>query len=208
MSTYVDDCYAIIHANPNNIWAKIEQYINKMNRYFNNNRLQMNTKKTNVMIIKNNNDVIEEQIIINNNTIRNLSKLTVLGIVFNNKLDWNSHLQEGKGLIFQLKQRLNSIKLISKYISQNFAKQLANGILISKINYNLEVWGCTNKTNLNKINKIILDSAKTVLGTSAIGQTNEWVLKQLNWMNITAKYEHSAQNTVYKFLNSNNNHIF
>ena len=122
--------YSILKSNNGNIWNKIEEYIIKMNLYYNNNRLQMNTMKTKVMIISNNNEDLENSIKIKDHTIKNSNNITVLGTVINNKLNWNSHVLDGKGLLYQLKQRLNSIRLISKYISQNFAKQIANAILI------------------------------------------------------------------------------
>ena len=51
INTYVDDCYAVIETRKKNIWKKIERYIETMNRYYTNNKLQMNIKKTLVMIL-------------------------------------------------------------------------------------------------------------------------------------------------------------
>ena len=116
----------------------------------------MNVTKTNVMLITNNQDEKKQTIEVNGNIVKNDNKIKVLGITINNNLDWNSHINEGKGLIYQLKQRYNSLKLIANKVSLNFAKQLSNAILISKLNYNIEVWGKTTIGNLNKIYKILL----------------------------------------------------
>ena len=112
----------------------------------------MNVTKTNVMVISDQIEDLENNIIIDNNYIRNQENIKILGTTLNNKLNWNSHILEGKGaLLSQLKQRLNSIKVISKYISRSFAKQMTNALLLSKINYNIDIWGGTTKHNLNKI---------------------------------------------------------
>ena len=180
-----------------------------MNDYYTNNRLQMNMKKTNVMIISNFKEDLNDSITINGSTIRNLDKIIILGIAINSKLEWNSHILEGRSsLLFQLKQRLNSIRLISRYISINFAKQLANALFISKVNFNIEVWGNTTNAIRKKLDKTMLDVAKLVLGKTVIGRTQEWIFKQLNWMNIKTKYENAVQNTVFKILNTDNDHFF
>ena len=98
-------------------------------------------RKTLVMIISKNKEEKEEQININGEIIEHKKKIKILGTTINENLDWNSHLNEGpSSLISQLKQRLNSLKIIVKMISQKFARQLANAILISKLNYNIGVW--------------------------------------------------------------------
>ena len=62
------------------------------------------------MIISQFKEDMENNIIINGTTIRNLNKIRILGTTISNKLDWNSHITEVKeSLIYQLKQRLNSI---------------------------------------------------------------------------------------------------
>ena len=119
-----------------------------MNKYFINNRLQMNVKKTIVMIISKNKEEKEDKIEVNGEVIKHNRTIKILGTTMNENLDWNSHLNEGNSsLISQLKQRLNSLKIIAKIVSQKFARQLANAILISKLNYNIGVWGNTSNTN-------------------------------------------------------------
>ena len=138
MNTYVDDCFAVLTTdiNNNNIWKMIEAYILKMNDYYINNMLQMNIKKTLVMIITNNIEETNKQMEINGNIIKHNKYIKILGTTINEKLNWNTHINEGRGsLISQLKQRLNSLKLIIQKISQNFTKQIANALLISKLNY-------------------------------------------------------------------------
>ena len=51
---YVDDIYAIIQTKNEDIWPNIRKYIEKMQRYYDGNKLVINVDKTQVMIIKNN----------------------------------------------------------------------------------------------------------------------------------------------------------
>ena len=209
MNCYVDDCYAIIFTKGNKIWTIIEQYIRRMNQYYINNQLKMNMKKTMVMIFTNKLEEKEKYITIDGNIIKHDKKIKILGIMFNEDLKWNCHINEGsQSLISQLKQRLNSLKLISKTISQRFARQMANALIMSKIFYNIEIWGDTTLTNRKKINKIIYDAAKTVIGTASIGRTNKWLLNEMKWFDIEKCHENAVQNYTYKMINSSNNHYF
>ena len=88
-NTYVDDCFSVITSNKNKLWNKIEDYIKKMNNYYLNNRLQMNIKKTLVMIISNMKEEHEEQLIIYGNVIKHNNMIKILGITFNDQLNWN-----------------------------------------------------------------------------------------------------------------------
>ena len=209
MNTYVDDCYSVLTTKKNNIWKKIKNYIITMNNYYTNNRLQMNVKKTNVMVISNDKIDLENSIEVNGNNIKHVNIIKVLGNTFNCNLNWNSHINEGRGsLVFQLKQRLNSLKVIANKVILNFSKQLANAILISKLNYNIEVWGDTSLSNLNKIDKIMLNAAKLVLGNKCLGRTNKWIMDNMKWTKTKEKYENAMTNSIYKTINSKNYHYF
>ena len=111
-------------------------------------------------------------------------------------------------LISQLKQRLNSLKLIAKSVNKKFARQLANALLISKINFNIQIWGNTTKSNINKIDNILYEAARTVLGSEAYGRSKQWLLAQMKWLNTNSNYENSMQNSIFKIINGENEHEF
>ena len=83
INTYVDDCFAILKTdnNNNNIWKMIENYIIIMNDYYTNNMLQMNVKKTLVMIITNNIEETIKQIKINGNNIKHNKTIKIPSLV-------------------------------------------------------------------------------------------------------------------------------
>ena len=169
----------------------------------------MNIKKTLVMILTEDKEEKEQYITINGSNIKHNKKIKILGTIINENLNWNDHINEGSGsLISQFKQRMNSLILISKSISIKFARQMANALLMSKVNYNIEIWGDTSKTNRNKIDNIIYKAANIILGKEAIGRTKEWKLTKLKWLNIETNYRNAMQNSIYRMINSENNHDF
>ena len=42
----------------------------------------------------------------------------------------------------------------------------------------------------------------------ALGRSNKWLLSQLNWLNTNTNYENAMQNSIYKLINSENDHNF
>ena len=68
----------------------------------------------------------------------------LLGVVVNNKLTWQHHLhgnEENSGLIPQLKQRVGTLKRLSKYMNKGRLKMTTSGIFYSKLVYCLPVFG-------------------------------------------------------------------
>ena len=91
----------------------------------------MNVMKTMVMIITKKKEDTENSIIIDGNIIKHSQTIKILGTIFEENMKWEKHINQGQfPLIAQLKQRVNSLKLIPKNISQKFAKTMANAILI------------------------------------------------------------------------------
>ena len=70
------------------------------------------------------------------------------------------------------------------------------------------MWGDTSKENRNKIDKIVIEAAKTVMGNEKFGRSNAWILKQMKWLNAEKSYENATQNYIYKMINSDNDHYF
>jgi hypothetical protein len=62
----------------------------------------------------------------------------LLGMVVNNRLSWKEHLhgdQENPGLIRQLKQRVGTMRRLSKYMSKERLKMMVSGIFYLKLMY-------------------------------------------------------------------------
>lgn len=209
ITTYVDDCYAIIVENENDIWKDIKVYINKMNSYYINNQLQNNIKKTLVMIVSNDKEKLKGVIEINDNKIENKEEITILGTVISNKLNWNSHINKGQmSLVSQLKRRYNLLKHIVYKTNRMFAKQIANAIILSKVNYHIEVWGQTSETNRRKIDHILLKTAKLVVGRHHLGRNNKWYLNEMKWLTLKEMYETSTQKYTHRIIHGSENHFF
>ena len=55
----------------------------------------------------------------------------LLGVIINNKLSWKDHLygdKDNPGLVSQLKQRVGTLRRLSKYMSKERLKMMVSGI--------------------------------------------------------------------------------
>ena len=118
-------CYGILNGNNLDIWQKISVFIKKVEDYYIANRLQINAKKTQILITDNNNCSVNGSITLQDLIIKNTEKITLLGIIFSQYNNWNSHVSQGINcIITQLKRRLDALRLISKNFNTNQLKKL------------------------------------------------------------------------------------
>ena len=129
--------------------------------------------------------------------------------MISNKLNWNSHINKGQmSLVSQLKRRYNLLKHIVYKTNRMFAKQIANAIILSKVNYHIEVWGQTSETNRRKIDHILLKTAKLVVGRHHLGRNNKWYLNEMKWLTLKEMYETSTQKYTHRIIHGSDNHFF
>jgi hypothetical protein len=68
----------------------------------------------------------------------------LLGMVVNNRLSWKEHLQgdhENPGLISPLKQRVDTLRSLSKDMGKERLQMIVSGIFYSKMMYCLPFFG-------------------------------------------------------------------
>ena len=206
---FVDDSYGIVKRKTINIWNDIELFIKLVNQYYISNDLVMNIDKTSVMIISHDEVIKSQFITIDNNKIENRRTIKILGTVFNNKLDWSDHFCSGsQSLIPSMKRRCSMIKNIARRLGRKFATQLSNAMVIGKANFHLELIGQTSQRNIDKMDQILINTARHVLGKVAYGRSRRWILAEMGWTDYYTMYESAIQKMCHSLLNTDNNHHF
>ncbi|XP_059221123.1 uncharacterized protein LOC131995879 [Stomoxys calcitrans] len=100
----------------------------------------------------------------NNYSICPVNKLKILGITFNSKYKWDSHIEE---LSTSLSKRLNIIKCLS---NKNYSCDtstlitITRSVIVSKISYGIYLYGYTSKALLNKIKTTYNSAVRLSLG--------------------------------------------
>ena len=78
--SYINDLFAVLEGDKDNIWIKIKNYIDQMKIYYTSNKLKINIKKSQIVLTGRNNP--NGNINIDGKIISNKSNIKVLGTIF------------------------------------------------------------------------------------------------------------------------------
>lgn len=113
----------------------------------------------------------------NNETITDVNSLKILGIFFDRRYNWHSHIEY---LISSLSKRLNLIKCLSsqKYgCSTASLLHISNSLITSKINYGLYLYGHCSASLLKKIKTIYNAAIRMSLGAFRTSPINSMIFE-------------------------------
>ena len=80
--------------------------------------------------------------------------------------------------------RINTIKSIQNSTDQKTRLQLANALIMGKLNHALPLLSNLSSYGKNKMHKIIMTSARTVIGHFGFKWSCSKILSECSWMNI------------------------
>ena len=179
-----------------------------MIKYFKDNGLVINVGKTQVMIISKNKDIKKQSVTINKMEIKNSDSIKILGTYLHSSLNFNFNFLEVKNnILTQLKRRENAIKNIRRYVNKKMLKTIANAIFRGKIMYHLAIWPNINRKNKEKVNKMLENVAKMILGNEYYGRTRNFILNKIGWNTIDEMQEMAISKFTNKILNNDQNYV-
>lgn len=146
-----------------NLQLKTNICLDKLNNWFVNNKLTLNTDKTVYQIFSNRPNSINLPINITLNRVTLLQKSTVkfLGVLVDSDLSYKTQIKsvcskigQINGMMYRAKPLLNSYQL----------RLLYNSLILPHLNYCSLIWGINYKTNLARIVKLQKWSLRIILG--------------------------------------------
>ena len=102
---------------------------------------------------------------------------------------------------------MSAIKYIKNKVSLKFARQLGTSLFYSILLYHNEIWGITTRSNLNKIDRVIVKMARYLNGKDGLGRTDQWNLNSLKWLNMDDLYKYTSIKYVHKTIHSDTDHF-
>lgn len=118
--------------------------------WFESNNMKANAEKFQLMFLSRNNSYSNETLTIENYTITASSKITILGVEFDSKLNFDSHINE---ICNQASKQINALKRIRHFLDKPCKKIIYNSYISSNFNYCTLVWMFSGKTNMEKLEK-------------------------------------------------------
>ena len=146
---YVDDCSPFeFSGSSNDVIRKLEDDSTILIRWYKSNYLKPNPDKWHLLLSDIGNDL---NIVISNKCIQNSSCEKILGVNFDYKLNFNSHITK---LCKKAGQKLHALVRMSNFMSVNQKKVIMNAFISSQFSYCPLIWLCHSRSLNTKINKI------------------------------------------------------
>ena len=132
----------------NDVILKLQNASKTFFKWFNDNQMKANPNKCHFICSSSE----KTSIMIEKKQIRNSSCEKLLGVYFDSKVTFQSHIDN---ICKKASQKLNAISRITPYTDFNKKKRLTvNAFFVAQFNYCPLIWVCHNRTYRNKINRL------------------------------------------------------
>ena len=199
--SYADDTTLYFTSkNASNIQVAINQDINKLEKWFLENRMKLNESKTELMVVQpknKDNSCSKIHIAMKNRIIPHSEKLKILGITINNKLKWDTHIND---VIRACKYQLRAFRRSMRFLNLDERKMLYNSCIASRLAYGDIIWKETTEQLKYRLQVIQNQAARAILSKKPRASADP-LLKQLNWIKLEDKRKMHGEVLFHKIEN-------
>ena len=135
----------------NTLIIKAKETMTNIDEWFSSNKLTLNIDKTCFIIFKHNrwlHQQIPDSISFSNKTINRVKSVKYLGLLIDESLKWNYHVNE---VCNSIKKLFPIFYNIRQYINLKHARSIYYSMIYSKVKYAIIAYGQTSQENINKI---------------------------------------------------------
>ena len=177
----------------------INDELNKVYMWLNANKIALNKKKTNFMVLSYNNNVMLPIIKMGPNIIEETDVIKFLGLHIDNHLTFRNHISiisskisKSIGLLFKL----------NKFLPSNILKMIYIALINPYITYAIEAWYGTFKNNTNKIFILQKRAIRAINSLDYNDHTNSY-FKSCDILKLDDQYKLQVSSYIYKLLYQN-----
>ena len=208
---YADDAtLAIPSKDKQEAQTMMTDTMERVRRFLNSNELTVNKAKTHIvqcMIIQKRARIGGENPTIEtvdsegkDNTIRAQEHMRLLGVNYSQNLTWDNHLEKGeKALLPGIRKTLGGLKFISKQIPTASRVILANGLILSRVQYAMALWGGTKNNNIRRIQATLNRVARWATNSSRHAGTLE-LMEKCKWNTVKEMTEMTAILAIWRTI--------
>ena len=112
-------------------------------------------------------------------------EIRILGTNIQQNLGWNKHLENGtKSVLPAARKQFGSLQQLSKMLPRSSKKLLAEGLVLSKIMYNISQWGGATQNHIKTVQRFQNKVARWVTGCGKRTRITS-LLRETGWLSIT-----------------------
>ena len=205
----LDHCSCILFADNTTIYYThkkityikycIEHDLQKLTQWFRANKLTLNSQKTECVVFSSNSKPCQIKLELNGTILKNKKSVRFLGIMLDDRLDWNIHVTS---LLVKLKCGLHLLNCGRNFMNTHCMKLLYYAHFFSHLSYGISIWGSMlNSAQLQKLQSIQNKAVKLILKkgkTNSLSNSN-YKREQLLKINGLIKLENCKMG--YKLIN-------
>ena len=199
---YADDTQILLEGEigeVQNLIKRAEEILIRMKLYFQQNGLLLNENKTQCIFIGSRQYIsqIDENFIINfnGNKIKPQKEVKNLGLYFDQYMTFETHIDNVNRKVMGTLIYLNRIKDLFEPDTRSLVVQ---SLALSVIDYCFVIWGSTNRTLLEKVQKLQNFAARVISGKIRKYEHVSQFIKELEWLKIANKYTYEVCIMVFK----------
>ena len=171
---FADDTTIFFHTNSiDDVISTGKAIMTQLTNWFTANKLTLNADKSSFTLFKSSKKAIPnvpEHIDFLNQKIKRTSHIKFLGIILDENLTWNQHINE---ICNKLKRLFHIFYNIRNYLSTDNIKTIYYALVYSRIKYGITVYGQACKTKMQRIQTLQNKLLKVISGKDYRFSTNE-----------------------------------
>ena len=135
-------------------------------------------------------------------TIQPSKTETLHGCQISEDLKWKQHLlSSDQSIIRQLTRRINGLCMVASRADFSTRLMVANGIVMSRICYLIQLWGCCKGYLLHSIQVLMNRAARSVTGLSGFTSTKR-LMVSCGWLSVKQLVVYHTVTMIHKTLKS------
>lgn len=177
---YADDIHLLFRGNSlNTLEENINSTLEEISVWLENNNFSVNVSKTKALFFGSlQNDSNAILISINGIAIDFVHQMKCLGVILDDELDFGSHINSLYSKVFFILRRLYCTNI---YLPRYIKRIVAKAVLLSHINYCIEVISGTSVRNLHRIEKLLKVIVRYVFGLRRYEHVSSYVVQFLGY---------------------------
>ena len=165
------------------------------------NKLQCHPTKTKFMIIGStynlNNKVHNKPVILNNKPLSRTSTFECLGVLLDEKLKWDKHIDK---ILKKVGSGIAMLRRAKKFIPTSSLQMIYNALIQPYFDYCSPLWDICGKHLLDKLQKFQNRAARIIAGLSYEINSAD-VLESLGWETLESRRQRMKSVFLYKIIN-------
>ena len=175
----------------------LSKCIHQINEWMCQNFLQLNTDKTEVIVLGPKNERSKVSAYLDSMSLKATNQARNLGVIIDSDLNFNNHL---KAITKSAYYHLKNIARIKGFLSKQDTEKLVHAFIFSRLDYCNGVLRGLNKKSIRQLQMIQNAAARVLTNTRKMDHITP-VLKSLHWLPVSQRIDFKILLVVYKALN-------